>query len=136
MIDLRLSKPFFFENSKVPVILSYIAPIEIGAITLGPFVFSKGVLDDDVRRHETIHWQQYIETLLIGFPLLYLYFWLRGWFKYGNKRTAYLLIPFEQEAYCNEHKEFYLLNRQPLLLLLIEGKHHLSQLYTEKALLV
>ena len=31
-------KPLFIENSKIPVWLSYIAPIDIGAITLGPIV--------------------------------------------------------------------------------------------------
>ena len=85
-------KPFFFENSKLPVILSKFAPIDINAITLGPFVFSRGVLSERVKRHETIHFQQYIETLFIGFLLIYLYDYVRSGLKLGFNRDAYLNI--------------------------------------------
>lgn len=49
------------------------------ALTLGPFIFTKpGVklLDIDVN-HESIHWEQQKETLLIGFLLLYATTWLK-----------------------------------------------------------
>ena len=36
-------KPIFIENSKIPVLLSYIAPITIYAISFGPFVASGGL---------------------------------------------------------------------------------------------
>ena len=39
-------KPFFIENSKVPVVLSYFAPIDIWAITLFFLVFCKGNLQE------------------------------------------------------------------------------------------
>ena len=40
-MNLKKSKPLFFENSVVPALLSALAPIEIGAIIIGPFVFAR-----------------------------------------------------------------------------------------------
>ncbi len=60
-------KPFFIENSKIPVWLSYFAPINIGAITLFFLVFSRGKMDEVTKRHETIHFQQMLETGVVGF---------------------------------------------------------------------
>ena len=57
---MRLWKPWFIENSKIPVWLSYIAPIDIGAITLGPIVISRHEMSEATKRHETIHYQQYL----------------------------------------------------------------------------
>tara|TARA_B100000242_G_C42621902_1_gene293093 strand:+ start:70 stop:432 length:363 start_codon:yes stop_codon:yes gene_type:complete len=111
-MSLRLSQPKFFENSKVPVLLSYVSPITIGAITLGPFVFSRGILSERTKRHETIHWQQYIETGIIGFLILYSIYWIAGLIKYRDGSTAYYRIPFEQEAYENDDDIVYLLNRK------------------------
>ena len=64
---MRSWKPWFFENSKIPVWLSKITPIEINAITLFFFVFSRGELSDRTKRHETIHFQQFLETAVVGF---------------------------------------------------------------------
>lgn len=99
---MRESKPLFFEQSYVPAVLSIFAPIEINAITLGPFVFSRNEMSEVTKNHETIHWQQYIETGIFGFLLLYLIFWIIGLIKYGNGELAYYRIPFEQEAYEND----------------------------------
>ena len=109
---LRLSKPRFIEFSKVPVLLSKISPIDIGAITLGPFVFSRVSIPEKTRNHETIHWQQYIETGIIGFLLLYALFWLIGFIKYKDGEKAYYQIPFEQEAYENDDNKYYLVGRR------------------------
>ena len=98
-MNLKLSKPVFIENSKIPVWLSYLSPIDIGAITLGPFVISRGVMSETTKNHETIHWQQYIELAIIGFLLVYLIYWLIGLIKYRDGSKAYYQIPFEQEAY-------------------------------------
>ena len=95
-------KPIFIENSRVPVWLSYLAPINIGAITLFFLVFSRGEMSDTTKRHETIHFQQMLETLVIGFLILYLWDYLRGYIKYGNGKSAYLGIRAEQEAYQEE----------------------------------
>lgn len=103
--------PVFFEDSKVPVILSKVSPIEIGAITLGPFVFSRGKVSDRTRNHESIHWEQYKETLIVGFLFLYVVYWLAGLVKYRNGSKAYYQIPFEQEAYDHDKNLSYILSR-------------------------
>ena len=98
-MNLKKSRPIFYENSRVPVVLSKIAPIEIGAIILGPFVFARGKMSEKTKTHETIHWQQYIETGIIGFWILYGLFFLFNLCRYWNGREAYYNIPFEKEAY-------------------------------------
>ena len=106
--------PIFIENSKIPVWLSKIAPININAITLGPIVLSRGVLSERVKRHETIHFMQYKELYFIGFLIIYLYDYLYTALikKKGFTRESYLSIRFEQEAYDNDHNLEYLDNRK------------------------
>ncbi len=105
-------KPKFIEESKVPVWLSRIAPIEIWAINLGPFVFCKGTLTEDVRIHETIHYQQQLELLFVFHWALYLLFWLVSMIKYRSSVVAYMNNPFEIEAYMNEKNDDYLIVRK------------------------
>ena len=64
-------KPIMIENSRLPVLLSYFAPITIGAITLGFIVFSRDEMTERTKRHETIHFQQ-----LLGDGLYWLSFHL------------------------------------------------------------
>ena len=106
--------PIFIENSKIPVWLSKIAPININAITLGPIVLSRGTLSERVKRHETIHFAQYKELFFIGFLLIYLYDYLYAAVvkKKGFSRESYLAIRFEQEAYDNDHNVDYLESRE------------------------
>lgn len=105
-------KPLFIENSKIPVWLSKIAPIDIGAICLGPFVISRGAINDRLRIHETIHFQQYLETGFIGFLLIYAYDYLRCMIKYQNGAIAYRHLRAEQECYGNECDLSYLNRRK------------------------
>lgn len=105
-------KPIFVENSRVPVWLSKIAPIEIGAIAVGPFVWSRGELNKTTRRHETIHFHQQLELLFLFQWILYGIFWLVGYIKYRDGKKAYYQNPFEQEAYDNERKRTYLEKRK------------------------
>ena len=109
---LRKSRPWYFENSKVPVILSYLAPIDIGAITIGPFVFSRGTMSDVTKNHEAIHWQQYIDCGIIGFVILYYLFYAINLIRYRDGQTAYYMIPFEKEAYDNDSNLDYLDTRK------------------------
>jgi len=104
--------PVFIENSKVPAILSYLSPIDIGAITLGPWVFSRGEIDQITRDHEAIHWEQYKEMLILGFLFMYVFYWLVGILKYKSGSYAYYRIPFEQEAYGNQEIKDYLDHRR------------------------
>ena len=105
-------KPFFIENSKVPVWLSYLAPINIGAITLFFLVFSRGEINKRTQRHETIHFQQMLETLVIGFLLLYLWDYAKGYIIYKDGAKAYRRIRAEQEAYDNDGAAGYLQERK------------------------
>lgn len=113
-IMFKNAKPFFFENSKVPVWLSKLAPIEISAITLGPLVYSRGVISEKTKRHETIHYQQYIELLFVGFLIIYVFDFLYAAIikRKGFTRDSYLAIRFEQEAWQCDDYEDYLENRQ------------------------
>ena len=105
-------KPIFIENSKVPVWLSRLAPINIGAITLFFLVFSRDEMSVTTKRHETIHFQQMLETLVLGFLTLYLWDYLKGYFKYRNGKAAYFCIRAEQEAYHKETSMSYPTERQ------------------------
>ena len=108
---LRSLKPIMIENSKVPVILSYVAPIEIWAIAFGPFVWCRGVMSDVVKRHERIHFAQQIECLFVFQWLLYHAFYLKGLVLGKKGADAYRSNAFEVEAYTHELDENYLENR-------------------------
>lgn len=112
MKTLRRLRPLFLDNSRIPVWLSYLSPISIGAITLGAVVFSRGETSETTRRHETIHFQQYIDLLFVGFILLYLWDFLVGYLRYRNGQLAYRHIRAEREAYENEDDPEYLLQRK------------------------
>jgi hypothetical protein len=106
-------KPIFIENSRVPVWLSKLAPIEINAITLVFLVFSRGEISERTKRHETIHFHQWMETLILGFLLIYIldFLWACVVKGKGFTRASYLSIRFEQEAHsCDAYSE-YLENR-------------------------
>ena len=79
---MKLWKPKFIENSRVPGWLSKVAPINIWAISLGPFVWCKGDLSEI------------------------------GVVKYRNGAISYLNNPFEIEAYTNETDDTYLITRK------------------------
>ena len=108
----KLWEPRVINNSLVPVWLSLLAPINIWAITLGYWIFCKGELSEQMKRHETIHFQQQLELLLVGQWLLYLVFWLVGLVRYRNGAKAYKENPFEREAYSNEADVYYLFSRK------------------------
>ena len=109
---MKTWKPKYIENSRVPVWLSYLSPIDIWAISLGPFVWCRGVLDDKMKRHETIHYQQQLELLFVGQWILYVVFWLWNLALYRNGAIGYMNNPFELEAYANDDNEDYLLTRK------------------------
>jgi hypothetical protein len=102
--------PIIVKNSRIPKLLSWF--MDIGGITLFPFIFIKGEGNDRLIRHESIHIMQYRETLVLGFLFLYVWDFLYGFAKYRNYDDAYRSIRFEQEAYANDHDENYLELRQ------------------------
>ena len=104
---MRHWKPLFFENSKIPVWLSKLAPINIGALSFAFFVWGRKELSEKTKRHETIHYQQQLELLFVFMWLLYGIYWLKGYWKYRDGKKAYYRCPFEQEAYENQDDENY-----------------------------
>lgn len=104
---MRNWKPIFIENSRIPVWLSKVAPIEIGAITLGIVVISRDTMSEVTKNHETIHFQQYLELLFVGFVLLYFWDWFVGLVIHRNGQVAYFSIRAEQEAYSNHEDMSY-----------------------------
>lgn len=105
-------KPIFIENSKVPVVLSKVSPIDIWAINLVFFVFCKGELTEETKRHETIHFRQWLELGIIGFAILYPLFWIIRLIRGSSGAQAYYEIPFEIEAYQNDTDPEYLTKRK------------------------
>lgn len=105
--------PIEIQNSKVPVWLSYLAPIEIHAFSFGPFIWCRGIFSTRLRNHETIHWRQQLECLFIGHWILYILMFLWMLIEYrGNMRAAYINNPFERECYANDIDPHYLESRK------------------------
>ncbi len=86
--------------------------IDVYAITIFPFIISREKMSERTLNHETIHIYQQKELLVIPFYLLYFYFYFIGIVKYRDKQKAYYMIPFEQEAYENDHNFDYLKTRK------------------------
>jgi hypothetical protein len=105
--------PIFIENSKIPVWLSKLSPIDIYAISLGPFVISRGTFNTKTRIHETIHYKQWVELGFVGFLIMYPAFWVWNRLQGMSGPDAYFNIPFEIEAYDNQGDLGYIFNRKP-----------------------
>ena len=69
-------------------------------------------MTEQTRNHETIHFQQYLDLLFVGFIILYLWDWLVGLFVHRVGSIAYYSIRAEQEAYMNDHNMDYLSERK------------------------
>ena len=104
--------PILFVNSRVPVWLSKFAPIEVYAVSFGPWVWCRGICTTRMWQHETIHYRQQLEFLFVGQWLLYGLFWLLMFAKYRDGRAAYWNNPFEREAYTHELDPHYLEDRK------------------------
>ena len=103
-------KPIIIQNSKIPVYLSIF--INIGAITLFPFIISRDEMDEITIRHECIHIEQQRELWVIPFYLLYGFYWLKGKIAGMSNDDAYFNIPFEKEAYSKMYDPEYLERRE------------------------
>ena len=107
-------KPITIYNSKIPKLLSLF--IDITGITLYPFIIYRNPQEEvveDTHNHELIHIHQQRELWVVGFYVLYVYYWLKNRVKGENNLTAYANIPFEVEAYRNQHNMDYLFSREP-----------------------
>ena len=83
--------------------------LSVKGVMIFPFVFYKGQLTDDTKRHEQIHLRQCLGLGVILFYVWYLIEFLLLLPKY--KSLAYYHISFEQDAYINEknpqYKKYY-----------------------------
>ena len=105
--------PIEVEFSRIPVWLSWVAPIKVHAFSFGPWIFCRGVFSTRLRQHETIHFRQQVECLFLIQWALYLCWWFGLLFKYRDARAAYRNIPFEREAYAHDIDPHYLETRKP-----------------------
>jgi len=105
-----LIKPIIIKNSRIPKLASWF--MDVRAITLFPFIFIKDEGDEILIRHETIHIQQQLELLIVGFYVWYLVDFLIKLIKVRKPTWAYYKIIFEEEAYANQADENYLSNRK------------------------
>jgi len=84
------------------------------AITLCPFgVYFKDqetMNNKEIINHESIHWKQQLEMLVIFFYIWYIIEWVIRIFV--NGKQAYISISFEQEAYDNDNNLNYLSTRK------------------------
>jgi uncharacterized membrane protein len=108
---MKKLKPFYIENSRIPLWVAKFSSLNIWAVSIFIFVFCAGKLDERLKRHETIHFQQQLELLFVGQWILYGLFWLIGLIKYRDRQKAYRQNPFEQEAYACENIKNYLSHR-------------------------
>lgn len=107
-------KPIILFNSRIPKLLSLF--IDISGITLYPFIIyrkPKEEVEQETHNHEMIHIYQQRELWVIGFYILYVGYWLKNKLKGQDHLTAYANIPFEVEAYRNQHNMSYLSTREP-----------------------
>lgn len=89
-------KPLFVHTRRFP-------PRRYHAVTLFPFVFYNGQPMDEIEiRHEVVHLWQQVALLIVGFYVLYFFFWLARVAVYRNLDKAYRGIPFERSAYIIE----------------------------------
>ena len=103
-------KPIIIKDSKLPQALSFF--IDIYAITLYPFIIIKDKGNETIINHEKIHIEQQKELFVIGFYVLYVYYWLKGKVKGLSNNAAYMNIPFEREAYRKMYDNEYLEKRK------------------------
>ena len=93
--------------------LKFILPKNIIGITLAPFgiyVSEKYISNVETINHESIHWKQQLEMLIIFFYLWYILEWCFRIFANGN--DAYKSLSFEREAYENDKNPDYLKTRK------------------------
>ena len=95
----------------------------VGGISLFPFIILREKYRDGgewwVNRgkrtinHETIHFKQQLELLILPFYILYILSYLINIVKYKfNIQKAYYAIPFEKEAYTHQENFEYLNTRK------------------------
>lgn len=92
-------------------LISDINRFKVDGITIFPFIILRDDANDVVANHERIHFEQQVETLVVGFYVIYVLHYLYNRFKY-NHMKAYNNICFEKEANKNQHNLRYMYKRK------------------------
>ncbi len=97
-------------------VLAFFVGNGVKGICLAPFgiyIKKKSMKDIKTIQHESIHWKQQWEMMLIFFYLWYFVEYLIRLFFFENGRlnNAYRNISFEREAYDNDGDDTYLASR-------------------------
>ena len=98
-----------------PRFLKYFAGKFVSAMALWPFILVKNLETKESQvtiHHEKIHIRQQLEMLVLPFYIAYLGFYFYYRLKGNTHMQAYLRIPFEKEAYCEESNFNYLETRK------------------------
>ncbi len=83
-------------------------------IMLFPFiVLDRKINRKNVTNHETIHFYQARELLVIPFYVIYILNYLVNLLRFLNHTDAYLNVIFEKEAYRFQHNMTYISKRKP-----------------------
>ena len=94
-------------------LVKLITPKNVIGITLAPFgIYLRADRIDDQRliNHESIHWEQQVEMLILPFYVWYVIEWLIKLIEYGKK--SYRNLSFEREAKHGQYDQNYLAKRQ------------------------
>lgn len=92
-----------------------VGKLPAAAMAIYPFMLFKNKRvsqNNQVIRHELIHFRQQLELLVLPFYILYLLNYLLNLIIYRDHDKAYRNISFELEAYSNDQYPDYLLNRK------------------------
>ena len=104
-------KPKIKKMNKFVSFITFGTAIGITLAPFGIYIQEQYIKNEEVINHESIHWQQQMEMLIIFFYLWYGIEWLIRLFVNG-KEHAYYLLSFEQEAFSNENDLKYLNKRK------------------------
>ncbi len=114
-------KPIFIYSDRFLNAVSWF--FSVGGISLFPVVILrekyKNIVNaytyiraKTIRNHETIHFKQQVETLVILFYIIYILEFTVKLAIYRNVKQAYKNISFEREAYLNEGNFTYIKHRK------------------------
>lgn len=105
----------YLQEGDMKIIYNKIIPPKgYKAITILNVVFVRNgcTMSEKDINHESIHWEQEKELLIIGFYLLYVLEFLFRLIKAQKWHQAYRSISFERECYENEENLNYLKSRK------------------------
>jgi hypothetical protein len=96
------------------IVNKILPPAGYSAISLFGFILTRSSIGLSFKtiNHESIHWQQQKELLIVPFFVWYLVEYLVRLVQYRNHDKAYRNISFEREAYANAANFLYIKERK------------------------